>query len=213
MFTLARIILLAAIALGSTGVTAYAAQESLPDETLYPVKTWIEDARLGLATNPQTDFDLLFGFVEERIAEIEALVQQGDPVPEHVSTRLNNQLQLMANVAADLDNPALLKAMEQVRVRSQVQVQRLENLRENAPEHSKALGQATQAMHNLRNTAEGAIADPTTFREQHGANRPDQAPDFPDNGPSNGSGAGPSGGQGQDLEATRMPRKRNGAGQ
>lgn len=213
MFTLARIILLAAIALGSTGVTAYAAQESLPDEALYPVKTWIEDARLGLTADPQTDFDLLLSFIEERIVEIEALVQQGDPVPEQVTLRLNNQLQQMANVAADLDNPALLKAMEQVRVRSQVQVQRLEQLRENAPDHAKALGQATQAMHNLRTTAEGALEDPITFRERYGENRPDQAPEFPDNTAPNGSGVGPSDGQGQGPQATRTPKNRNRGGQ
>ena len=109
MFTLARIILIAAFALGGTGVTAYAAQESLPDQALYPVKTWIEDLRLGLTKDPQADFDLLFGYVEERIAEIEALVEGGLAVPEQVATRLNVHLQQMARVAADLDDPALLK--------------------------------------------------------------------------------------------------------
>jgi hypothetical protein len=197
MFTLARIILLAVFALGGTGVTAYAAQESLPDQALYPVKTWMEDVRLAVSNDPQVDFELLLRFVEERITEIESLVQQGEAVPDQVATRLNLQLQHMARVAADLDDPDLLQAMEQVRVRSQVQVQRLENLRENAPSDSPALGQATQAMNNVQNMAEGALEDPVTFRQRHGANRPEEAPVIPDNDAPQGSGDGPLNGQGQ----------------
>ncbi len=197
MFTLARIILLAAIALGGTGMTAYAAQESLPAQPLYPIKTWIEDVRLGLSTDPQRDFDLLFAFVEERISEIERLAQQRQAIPEHVATRLNEHMRVMAQVVADLDDPALLQAMEQVRIRSQVQVQRLENVRENAPDDTPALGQATQAMNNLRTMAEGALEDPVTFRERHGANRPDEAPAIPDNEPQDGGAQDPDHGKGE----------------
>ena len=212
MYTLARIILLTAFALGGTGVTAYAATESLPNQALYPIKTWIEDLRLGIADDPQVDFELLFGFVEERITEIETLVQKGDPIPEQVATRLSNQLQQMARVAADLDDPALIQAMEQVRLRSQVQVQRLEKLRENTPEDSPALGQATQAMNNMQNTAEGAIEDPITFRQRQGANRPEDAPVPPDNDAPNGNGESSPNGQGQGQGGPQEPNKGSGGG-
>jgi hypothetical protein len=213
MLTLARIVLLAAFALGGTGVTAYAAQESLPDQALYPVKTWIEDVRLSLTKDPQTDFYLLEGFVEERIEEIEALVGGGLSVPNQVATRLNTHLQQMVRLAADMDDPALLKSMEQVQVRAQVQVQRLEKLRENAPEDSEALGLATQAMHNMRNTAEDALQDPETFRQRQGANRPEEAPERPNNEVPNGSGESPSNGEGQGPGGPQGPNKKNGAGQ
>lgn len=210
MFTLARIILIAAFALGGTGVTAFAAQESLPDQALYPVKTWIEDLRLGLVKDPQADFNLLFGFVEERIAEMEALVEGGMPIPSQVATRLNLHLQMMARAAADLDDPALLKAMEQVRQRSQLQVQRLEQLRQLAPQDSPALGQATQAMHTIRNTAEGALEDPLTFRQHQGVNRPEEAPDFPENEAPNGAGEGPMNGGGQGPGEPQGPNQKGG---
>ncbi len=205
MLTLARIILLAAFALGGTGATAYAAQESLPDQSLYPVKTWIEDLRLRFSADPQAEFDLLAGFVEERIGEIEAMVGDGNPVPENVATRLATHLQRMAWVAADMDDPALLNAMEQVRTRSQVQVQRLEMLRENAPANSQALGLATQAMHNMRNTAEDAVQDPLSFRLRQGTNQPVDEPSDPPVGEGPANGPGPAGTQG--------PKKQNGAGQ
>ena len=213
MFTLARIVLLAAFALGGTGVTAYAAQESLPNQALYPVKTWIEDVRLGLNKDPQTDFGLLFGYVEERIGEIEALMEGGLSVPDQVATRLNTHLQQMVKLAAEMDDPALLKAMEQVQVRAQVQVRRLEKLRENATEDSQALGLATQAMHNMRNTAEDALQDPQTFRQRQGVNRPEDAPERPNNEVPNGSGESPTNDQGQGPGGTQGPNKKNGAGQ
>ena len=196
MFTLARIILLAALALGGTGVTAYAAQESLPDQTLYPVKTWIEDVRLALASGPQTDFDLLQGFATERIEEIEALIDQGLPVSTQVSTRLHQHLQQMLQIAAEMDDPALLKAMDQVQTQSRVQIQLLEKLQTNSPENVEALQLATQAMQNVRNSADDAIQDPVSFRLHQGTNRSEDAPEFPDNGPSNGEDQGPGAGQG-----------------
>ena len=199
MFTLARIILLAAIAIGGTGVTAYAAQESLPDQVLYPVKTWIEDVRLALANGPQADFGLLQGFAEERIKEIEALVGEGLPVPNQVSDRLETQLQQMLRLAAEMEEPAMLQAMEQVQERLQVQVQRLENLQNNAPEDAQTLELATQAMNNIRNTAEEAILDPTTFRMRLENERPGDAPEQPEVQPPGNqdqgggqNGAGPS---------------------
>jgi hypothetical protein len=213
MFSLARIVLISALALGGTGVTAYAAQESLPDQALYPVKTWIEEVRLELASGPQADFDLLLNFVEERIEEIEALVAEGQPVPTKVATRLQWQLQKMSQLAAEMEDPAMLQAMEQVRARSQIQVQILEKLRVNAPEDMQALELATQAMHNIRNTAEGALQDPLGFRLHQGINRPDGAPEIPDNQTPNGAGEGPNDGQGQGSQGPQEPKKGNGAGQ
>ena len=212
MFTFARIVLLVAIAFGTTGVTAYAAQESLPDQALYSVKTWIEDIRLGITSGPQADFDLLLGFVQERIEEMESLASEGRPITNRVTTRLSQQLQLMLQLAAEMDNPALLRSMEQVQERSQNQLQTLEQLRVNAPEDAEALGLATQAMNNIRNTAEGAIEDPLTFRMRQGTHRPDNAPEAPENEPSNGNGQDPIDGQGQGPQDPGQPGPGNSMG-
>lgn len=209
MYSLARIILVAAIALGGTGATAYAAHESLPDQTLYPVKTWIEDLRLGLATSQQAEFNLLLRFADERIEEIETMLEEDLQVQQEVNTRLHQHLQQMLKIAAEMEDPAMMQAMEQVRVQSQVQIQRLEKLKVNTPEDAQALELATQAMHNIRNSAEDAIQDPETFRLRQGTNRPDEAPDVPENEPYQGDGEDPANGQGQ---GPQRPNNGNGPG-
>ena len=197
MFTLARLVLLAALTLAGTGVTAYAAQESIPDQAMYPVKTWIEDVRLALASSPQADFDLLQGFAAERIEEIEALIAMESPVPNRVSTRLRLHLRLMLQIAAEMDDPAMLKAMEQVQVHSRAQIQILEKLQANSPEDLDALQLATGAMQNIRNSAEDAIQDPESFRLRQGTNRSEDAAESPDNGPAIEEGQGPPDATGQ----------------
>ncbi|MEA1979043.1 MAG: DUF5667 domain-containing protein, partial [Chloroflexota bacterium] len=178
MFTFARILILLAVAFGGTTATAFAAQESLPSEALYPIKTFVEDVRLALTSDPEAEADLLLQLSDERMEEIEALIEQGLPVPNEVAIRLQEQLNQALQEAAKLDDARLLMLMEQVQVRSQEQIKLLEKLRENSPEKpEEALELATQAMNNLRVAAEGALEDPITFRFHQGANRPEDAPD------------------------------------
>ncbi|TFH37317.1 MAG: hypothetical protein E4G99_02865 [Anaerolineales bacterium] len=213
MLTLARIVVLVAIAVGGTGATAYAAQDSLPDQALYPVKTWIEDIRLDLTKGPQADFNLLMEFVEVRIEEIQTLVEDGLPVPNQVATRLQFQLQEMLKLAAQMDDPGLIKAMEQLQERSQLQVQLLEQLRTNTPEDANTLGIATQAMQQVGNTTGEAIQDPVTFRLRQGTNRPEQAAEIPDNETPKGEVQGPADGQGQEPTDEQGQEPADGQGQ
>ena len=61
---------------GTIGV-ASAAASSLPGDGLYPLKLGMEDARLALTLDPEADFQLLEEFADERLSEIEALVEAG----------------------------------------------------------------------------------------------------------------------------------------
>ena len=178
MFTFARILILLAVAFGGTTATAFAAQDSLPSEALYPIKTFVEDVRLALTSDPEAEANLLLRLSDERMEEIAALSGQGLPVPNEVATRLREHIDQALQEAAKLDDAALLQLMEQIQVRSQEQIKLLEKLRENAPDKpEEALELATQAMNNLRVAAEGALEDPITFRLHQGANRPADAPD------------------------------------
>ena len=53
MATISTLILIFTILFGGTGATVYAAQNSLPDKTLYSVKLMIEDIRSGLSTQQE----------------------------------------------------------------------------------------------------------------------------------------------------------------
>jgi hypothetical protein len=150
----------------------------LTSEALYPIKTFVEDVRLALTSDPEAEANLLLRLSDERMEEIAALSGQGLPVPNEVATRLREHLDQALQEAAKLDDAALLQLMEQIQVRSQEQIKLLEKLRENAPDKpEEALELATQAMNNLRVAAEGALEDPITFRLHQGANRPADAPD------------------------------------
>jgi hypothetical protein len=206
MFTFARILILLAVAFGGTTATAFAAQESLPSEALYPIKTFVEDVRLALTSDPEAEVDLLLQFSDERMEEIAALMEQGLPVPEAVATQLQSHLNTALKTCAELDDAALLKLMAQIQERSQEQLKVLEKLGEgsaNQPEDALLL--ATQAMNNLRVTAEGALEDPITFRLHQGANRPEEAPDQSGMDPSyenEGALQGPAGGKGSGNQDT-----------
>jgi len=189
MFTFARILIVLAIAFGGTTATAFAAQDSLPSEALYPVKTFVEDIRLALTSDPEAEVDLLLQFSDERMEEIAALIEQGLPVPDAVATQLQSHLILALKTCAELDDAALLQLMSQIQTRSQEQLKVLEKLGEgsgNQPE--EALELATQAMNNLRVTAEGALEDPITFRLHQGTNRPLDASEQGDMIPADGTG-------------------------
>lgn len=61
---------------GMIGVGS-ASAASLPGDTLYPFKQGIEEARLILTFDDARSEELMQAFVQERLAEIEALAQQG----------------------------------------------------------------------------------------------------------------------------------------
>jgi len=62
---------------GGLGVTAYAAQGALPGDTLYGIKTGLEEAQLALSSTAAGDFELHMQFAAERLSEITALVAEG----------------------------------------------------------------------------------------------------------------------------------------
>ncbi len=213
MFTFARILILLAVAFGGTTATAFAAQESLPSEALYPIKTLMEDVRLALTSDPEAEVNLRLQLSDERMEEIAALIEQGLPVPESVASQLQSQLNLALKTCAELDDAALLPLMEQIQTRTQDQLKVLEKLGEvsgNQPED--ALQLATQAMNNTRDAAEGALEDPITFRLHQGTNRPEDAPDqsgmdpsYENEGESQGPGGKGAGQKGSGNQDTITP--------
>ena len=67
---------------GGTSATVYAAQDSLPDQGLYPVKLWIEDSLLALTISPPARLSTILDFADRRVAEMQGLVSAWKPVPE-----------------------------------------------------------------------------------------------------------------------------------
>lgn len=105
--------LLVIFALLFTGGTriSLAAQESLPGDTLYPLKLGLEKAAEVLASNEQ-DADLHIQFVERRLIEIQELTLEGRY--EHISATVNN-LETQVNAVIDDIDKASSQDGEQAR--------------------------------------------------------------------------------------------------
>jgi hypothetical protein len=77
-FSMASIILAVILVLSAAGGgTVYAAQDSLPGDTLYPVKLGTEQVIMALPGNDVAKAERALNFVERRMGEMEALADKG----------------------------------------------------------------------------------------------------------------------------------------
>jgi hypothetical protein len=118
---------------GVPGATVYAAQGSLPDQALYPVKTWSEDVILSLTGSPQMRMNYALDFSDRRVEELSSLLTSGKPVPDGVETRLQNELDLVLKLAAGMDDHQAIQQMVQIRQRAEAQMQTTVMLLSGAP--------------------------------------------------------------------------------
>ena len=137
--TLIAVVIAVIVSFGGAGATVYAAQDSLPDQALYPVKTWSEDAILSLTGSPQNRLDYTLDFSDRRVAEMARLLAAGKAIPEGVETRLQNELDLALELIAGMDDFQAMQLLEQVRERAESQFQRLTMLVSGAPESAEPL--------------------------------------------------------------------------
>lgn len=150
----------------SIGMTAYAAQSSLPSNPIYPLKLMTEDIRLQLTSNSETKFSLILAYANKRFEEITALQSQGLPVEEPVVTRLQDQFEYALQLASGMPDDQMTQSLEQLRETTQVQLKTMTTLRENAPEDSGAqLERVQEMLEEKQNMAQNGLVDPDTFRE------------------------------------------------
>jgi exonuclease VII small subunit len=96
------IIITTVLSLVSGGGIVYASNNALPGEVLYPLKTWIEDVRLAVASD-DADVGLHFEFSETRLEEILALLEEGDLEElEGTLGSYENHVKLMTQIMAKI---------------------------------------------------------------------------------------------------------------
>jgi hypothetical protein len=74
---IAVLVVLVIVLFGGTTATVLASQNSIPGDTLYPIKTTLERTRLSLARNTDARVELQLEFAEQRLTEIESLIEEG----------------------------------------------------------------------------------------------------------------------------------------
>lgn len=113
-----------AIALSGFGVTAAAAQSSMPNDALYGLKVWTEDLRMALTTDPEKVVDLALNLANTRAEEITALTEEGVVVPEQVRVRLElhifEALQAFTRVQGEAVEPTMLRIQDQLKTQEQL---------------------------------------------------------------------------------------------
>lgn len=192
------ILLAALVALSAVGGgVALAAEDSLPGDSLYPVKLAVEDTRMELVSSPEAQVALALQFADERTQEIEALIAQGEPVPESVTARMEQHLQRAMRFAAHAPEETMPALLEQIAARTQTQTRILDRVRENAPEQDQTRLETTQrTCEQAYGEAQAGLDDPESFRLRHQErdNMPGEVapPEPPDNGDSPQGPGGPN---------------------
>ena len=187
------------------GGVAMAAEGSLPGDTLYPVKLAVEDARMGLTSSPEAQVAFALTLADERTEEIEALIAQGEPVPESVTGRMEQHLERAMRFAAQAPDEMMPTLLEQISDRTQTQTRILDRVRENALEQDQTRLETTQrTCEQAYGEAQAGLDDPETFRLRHQErdNLPGEVspPEPPDHGD------GPQGPGGPNVDPTAEPQ-------
>lgn len=175
--TITSIVIALAVLLGGGGITAFAAQDSLPNQALYPVKLYLEEARLGLTDDPFAQIGLLTGFANKRADEITRLALGGQEVPNGVVARLQNNLQTMLKLAAGLDEENIVPALQHIRQHLRTQEQLKTQLGQ-AGETDPILEQLGSMLREQHRLVQEGLEQPLQFQQRyrHGDSEPPGVP-------------------------------------
>jgi hypothetical protein len=162
MFTqiISALLILITLAGGAGAGTVYAAQSSMPADVLYPVKTWSENARLGLATSPEKDIDLLLEFANRRIEEMLVLAEEGAAVPEPLMTRLQTHLDLALQLCDQLQDSQ--QTRQQIRQTMMTQ----QKLIDKAPQEAQLLQTRDMLQQRIHQIDQTPLLDPAQDQDQ-----------------------------------------------
>ena len=158
-------ILVMGLILGSAGATAYAAQDSLPSETLYPLKIALEDISLELAGGEAAKSQLALKYALRRGDEIIALMAQGDHPDEALMWQFQVQTTNALQQVAGMPDHEMQAALVQYRASLMQQQQKMSQAGQQGVD-DPALETVESLIQIHRQAAEQGIQDPATFRQQ-----------------------------------------------
>lgn len=162
-------VLIGILILGAAGSgTVYAAQSSLPGDTLYPVKTGVENFQLAITPEGAAKADLHLNLAQRRIDEAAQQVQQNRNVNvqalETVGQQFNDAIK---ELSSSDDNEDTDKVLSRLSVSTLNQQLELEQVLANAPEASKtALKQALDITRKGNLVAQVAYANRDYLKRQ-----------------------------------------------
>ena len=165
----AAIVIAIVLILGAGWGTVYAAQASLPNDFLYPVKLAAENVHLTFSTSTETRVALLTDYTERRIEEAYSLAAHGESIPEELPNMVDEQLNEIFTLAAFLDEEAMEAALTGVQrhLRPRDQIQGMTNAMEGQPENvDPQLVRLLAMLQERQEIAKNGLEEPNTFQQQ-----------------------------------------------
>jgi hypothetical protein len=163
----ATILVIISLLLGGSGGAVFASQASLPNDLLYPVKTWSEQVQAQFADGPEQQYQLMLRFADQRVAELEKMAEAGKTPPDATVERLRLHLDECLQLAAQQDDPDMLRLITQLQTRLKLQDHKLAQAQEKAgPAADAALTKARTLLQIRLRLTETALEDPQQFRSQ-----------------------------------------------
>lgn len=154
------------LVLAGGGLAVYAARAAAPDQSLYGLKLWSEQAWLALdsATEGKIAHDL--DFADLRLGEIESFFARENWLPEQAIANYQERLDQALDLAAGLSDERLEPVLGQLKTRMQSQVRLLADLELSAPAQARPRLAVVRLFVQTRlEWTEAGQRDPRLFRE------------------------------------------------
>ncbi|MBN1935607.1 MAG: hypothetical protein JW934_13145 [Anaerolineae bacterium] len=124
-YKLIAAVMIAVLGLAAVGSgVVFAAADSIPGDTLYPVKLAVEDARLAMTSGPAQKVKLNLAFANERVEEMRQLEAQGKMMPEEGISRMTRHteqaMEHIGRVHPDDAPPLLEQVLQTTAAQTQV---------------------------------------------------------------------------------------------
>ena len=143
------IIVIAGLLFGG-GATVNAAQDDLPGQPLYGIKTASEDVSVQLENNPEAKIVRLMELAQIRIQEMMQLIEKGETPPDQVRDRLEQHLREALQTCTNLDDATLDRTLLQLRDQLRLQDRDMDQLQLHANPDAQLLLERTRTMLQLR---------------------------------------------------------------
>lgn len=164
---MASILIAIALTFGAVGGTVYASQDSLPNQTLYAVKTFTEDLRLSFANQPEKKINLLEKYANRRVEELSGLLENEEDIPQFTLTRLEQHTESMLKMAAEQEGNDLIQSLRQIRKSLQAHQAVIAKLMNNEQGHAaQRLSQVQKKLQEKIHLTEEGLDNPAAFREK-----------------------------------------------
>jgi hypothetical protein len=177
---LVRATLIFSMVFGSAGGAAALVTTSLPDSPIYPAKLALEQVRLSVTANRAEQALVHLDLAQARVREMQRMALAGEAPDEGILSRLENHLDRVLNLAAQVPEDAMLGLLSQAQTRIQSQEQELSQVQAQVAESDQEpLRQASRLLDRARQEAQAGLQDPESFRQRHTEGGPPEPPPQP----------------------------------